>query len=97
MNARLQDKLKTVHERLKTQAQGSALSYVLLLVGYGILFIVRSLYYLFLKPILYRCWRLYRYFRYDDYLSWYIGYWILFIGTLLKQQGLRDKQKKQSN
>lgn len=71
------DRLESLHDRLKREASG-------INIKYCILFGIRILYALLGKGIVYRCFNIVRYFIKEDLLAWYLLYWVLFGGVLLK-------------
>ena len=75
-------RMQKFHERLKRDAAGVNLKYILLL---GIRIVMALLG----KPLVYRCYQAIQYFRREDLLVWYLFYWMLFCGTLIKRRFAR--------
>jgi len=86
MDNSFSSKLKRVHRSVTEEAAGSTLHYCLLFCG-------RIMYLLFGKTIVARCYyyvrNTLRYFRHDDLIVWYIFYWIVFCGMLVKMRLVR--------
>lgn len=80
-------RLKSLHRRLKRDASGVNAKYALLLG-------IRIVYAILGKGIVYRCYYTLRYFSREDLLLWYLFYWILVGGMLLKLRFSRFSQKQ---
>lgn len=86
MDDSFSSKLKRVHRSVREEAAGST-------VRYWVLFCGRIVYVLFGKTIVARCYyyirNTLRYFRREDLILWYLFYWMLFYGTLIKRRFTR--------
>jgi len=72
-------RMQKFHQRLKQDAAGVNLKYVLLLVMRMVMAVLG-------KSLVYKCYHGIQYFRREDLLLWYLFYWMLFYGTLMKRK-----------
>jgi hypothetical protein len=85
MDDSFSSKLKRVHRGVREEAAGSTVRYCVLFCGrilhvlFGKTIVARGYYYL-----RYKTGNTLLYFRRDDLIVWYVLYWIVFCGMLVK-------------